>query len=132
MLSWYIKKEDVKDVVKSQRIGVGIIWLSLAVVNFVMEMLVLPKLSDIVDTVIASRMWVSVLFLCGSLVMFYQEPDYTRVDKISKRFQKNEMIKTRLLIDWRYEVVGISSALFMVIYLIYTIILPIYNVTNQF
>lgn len=132
MFSWYVKKEDVRDVVKGQRIAVGIIWLAMAIVNYVMELLVAPTLSEIVEVTNASRTWISVLFLGGSLFMFFQEPDYSRVEKISKKYREKEMIKTRLLIDWRYEVLGITSAVAMTLYLIYTIVLPIYNVTKQF
>ena len=128
---WYVKKEDARDVLINQRKMTGIVVLALAIVNFVMEKMVVPRMSELVELVPRSNLWVSILLLVVSLIIFFQEPDFSKVDNIAKKYAKGEMIKTRLLIDWRYEWSGIISAIIMVIYLVITIILPIYNITNS-
>jgi len=128
---WYVKKEDARDVLINQRKMTGIVVLALAIVNYVMEKMVVPRMSELVELVPRSNLWVSILLLVVSLIIFFQEPDFSKVDNIAKKYAKGEMIKTRLLIDWRYEWSGIISAIIMVIYLVITIILPIYNITNS-
>ena len=128
---WYVKKEDARDVQINQRKMTGIVVLALAIVNYVMEKMVVPRMSELVELVPRSNLWVSILLLVVSLIIFFQEPDFSKVDNIAKKYAKGEMIKTRLLIDWRYEWSGIISAIIMVIYLVITIILPIYNITNS-
>ena len=128
---WYVKKEDARDVLINQRKMTGIVVLALAIVNYVMEKMVVPRMSELVELVPRSNLWVSILLLVVSLIIFFQEPDFSKVDNIVKKYAKGEMIKTRLLIDWRYEWSGIISAIIMVIYLVITIILPIYNITNS-
>jgi len=128
---WYVKKEDARDVLINQRKMTGIVVLALAIVNFVMEKMVVPRMSELVELVPRSNLWVSILLLVVSLIIFFQEPDFSKVDNIAKKYAKGEMIKTRLLMDWRYEWSGIISAIIMVIYLVITIILPIYNITNS-
>lgn len=132
MMPWYVKKEDARKIVKSQRIMVGIILLALAIVNFLMDKILVKRLSEILDLNQASNPWLSVLLLLGSLYVFFQEPDYSKVDKLVKNYKNGEMINTKIIMDWRYEWGGLILALGMVLYLITTIILPIYNLTNSF
>lgn len=128
---WYTKKEDVREVIDNQRKMTGIVYFSLAIVNLIMEKFIVPKLSDLMQIEPKSNLWISIILLCAGVLVFTREPNYSRVDAVAKKYGKGEMIKTRLLMDWRYEWIGVLAAGLVVGYLIYTIILPIYNITNS-
>lgn len=127
---WYVKKEDARDVVDNQRKMVGIVYFSLATVNLIMEKLVVPKLSEVMQVEQKTNLWISIILFCAGMLVFTRSPDYSKTDTVAKKYGKGEMINTRLLMDWRYEWIGILAALLMVLYLVYTVIFPIYTLTS--
>lgn len=129
-ISWYTKKEDVRRVAKMQNRMLGIVLIGMAIVDFVIEKLVIPKMNELMIAP-KSMIWLSIVFFGLGVYFLFREPNYTIVDRIAKKYSKGEMIETKLLMDWRYELSGMVVSLFMISLLIYKVILPIYSLTSS-
>lgn len=141
--SAYVKKEDAHDVPNTQRRASGVVMLSMAIVIYIMRTLVLPKLSALyldLNTTIpeisqSAPLTSNVLlvgFIIGGLYLLLTKPDYSRIDNLTRKYKKGTMIKTWSLLDYRYDIWTILAVILGMVYLITSIIAPIYSLTSQF
>jgi hypothetical protein len=125
----YIKKEDAHDVAKMQKTMLSVILGGMAFLYGIMDIFVLPRLREIVPSSPKSLMWVSVVFVCLVLVTLTHQYNFSRIDAATKKYSKGEMIKVGLLWDRKYDYFGIGAMIMALVYLAYTVILPISSLT---
>jgi type II secretory pathway component PulF len=138
----YTKKEDVRDVPRNQRKGSALVLIMTALLMGIIQLTVFPKLHSMyvnfgLDLPLISRfsVYVTVLILIISFIGAYKllksEPDFTKVNRIAKNYKSGEMIKTRELIESKYQLVMLPLIL-GITYIVVAIIIPIYSLTKQY
>jgi type II secretory pathway component PulF len=140
-ISPYIKKEDAREAVTSQRRLLVIVLAALALVIFIMQMLVVPKMTGLyqitgAEMPLATRYspqigWALIgLAFTGIVYILTSPPNYSKIDEIASKYKDGEMIKTSELIHLNPEplllvVLGVYVGL-----IVFSIIMPIYKITG--
>lgn len=143
MYGGYVKKEDVRDVPNGQRVASAIISLGVGVLFGVMQFAVYPKLIELYKELGAdlARSAQHFPLLSGVIIassvfsaiyLLSTKPDYSKVDKIARKYKAGEMIKRKELMDTKNEWIPILFLALAVGYLVVGIINPIYKITSQF
>jgi hypothetical protein len=143
MFPIYIKKEDARDVVMWQRKGVAFVLVAVTLVMAIIQFIVSPKLLDfysslnmnppaIVESSFNIMLALISILSISALYLLFSVPDYARIDAAARRYKHGEMIKTKELVDNKYQWLILGSLVLMVAYLLYTTILPIYNLIGQY
>jgi len=138
----YIKKEDAREVVKWQRRAAAFVLIGITIVMAIMQFFVAPKLLNLYNslntqppflTQISSSLMliIGALAVIGALYFLLSKPDYSKLDTVISKYKEGEMIKTKELMDKRFVWLVLGVLAIMVIYLVATIILPIYSLTSQ-
>lgn len=143
MYPLYIKKEDARDVVKWQRKMAAFVLIGITIVMGIMQYFVSPKLLNLYNSLntnppalTQSSLYIMIalgtLAILSALYLLFSQPNYAKVDAVANKYKDGEMIKTKELVDGKFQwlVLGVLSV--MVVYLVFTIILPIYSLTSQY
>ena len=95
----YVKKEDAHDVLNAQRRAAGIILLSMSLVIFVMQSLVLPKVTILYtefnkplpqisqNAPIIFNFLIIGFVTCG-LYLLLSKADYSKIDSLTRKYKK--------------------------------------------
>lgn len=137
----YIKKENAREVATSQRRLWVIELAALALVMFIMQVLVVPKMTSLYESFgaempLATRYspqigWALIgLAFAGIVYILTSPPNYSKIDEITSKYKDGEMIKTSELIQFNPEplllvVLGIYVGLIVI-----SVIMPIYSITG--
>jgi hypothetical protein len=134
----YLKKEDAKMVLMRRGRAAAIIGAMIAITFAILQFFVSPKLISLYDefgytlpiySAPAARVAVLVLAL---FVLFSLKPESEKaIDAKLKKYKSGEMILMSRLTNYRYEYSVIAVLLAVVMYMIFSIVLPIYNITSQ-
>ena len=138
---YYIKKEDAKDIIKLQKRLVAFVLMAMAFVLGIIQFMVSPRLltlyMDSKITVpfivqISSTVTYGIIIMCvvASTFLLTKEPNYGELDEQLKKYKKGEMIRSNEVVDIKKELVWLIPIFLAVAWLVYSIILPIYNLTN--
>ena len=140
---YYIKKEDARDILKTQRRLIPFILIASLIVMGIMQFFVAPKIlelykelnepiplitqlsSYIIGGIIAVFTLISIYFLATP-------PNYERLEKILSKYKDGEMIKTREIVDFRYLVLIMFLLGIMVAFMVLSMVTPIYNLTAKY
>ncbi|KKS79143.1 MAG: hypothetical protein UV54_C0041G0007 [Candidatus Beckwithbacteria bacterium GW2011_GWA2_43_10] len=140
----YIKKEDARDLLKKQRKFIPIILFAVVGVAVIIQFFVSPKIFSLYKdlnepvpfmTQISSYVVIAITAVCSIIISIYLKstpPNYERLDKVLAKYKEGEMIKTREILDFRYEIVIFVLLGVIVGYLVLSNIVPIYNLTNKY
>jgi hypothetical protein len=139
----YTKKEDVRDVVNGQRKASALVLFALAIVLGLMQLLVAPRLFDLYNDLgtplpllaqtSPTLTWALItIAVLSALYFILSKPDYSKVELIASKYKAGEMIKTRELVDKRYEWAILSFMVIGIGYLAISIIVPISSLTTQY
>lgn len=139
----YIKKEDAREVVKRQRMVAGFVLICITIVMAIMQFLVAPKLLNFYNSINTKpplltqispylMLVIGTLAIIAALYFLLSKPDYSTVDSVVSKYKEGEMIKTRELMDNKFEWLVLGVFAIMIIYLVTTLILPIYSLTSNF
>lgn len=139
----YIKKEDVRDIPNMQRKASAFILIGLTAVIGIMQIFVVPKLTNLYNSfntpvpfLTQSSPFITGIIAIGALIaavyLLSTKPDYSKVDAIASKYKDGEMIKTRGLMDNKMQWIPMILLFLGVGYLVLSIILPIYSLTNQY
>ncbi len=127
----YIKKEDAREVANMQKTMLAIILGGLAFTFGLMEIFIAPRLLDFGITLSNSMMVLSIILSLSVIFVLTHQYNFTKIESVSKKYSKGEMIKIGLLWDYKYEYFGMSVLVASMAYLVYTVILPIYNLSSS-
>ena len=138
---YYIKKEDAKDVLKIQKRLIAFILSAMAIVLGAIQFFVSPKLLSlyteskitvpfIVQVSPNITYGIIIIFIVISTVLFTREPVYDELNEKLKKYKEGEMIKSSEIVDIKKELVWLIPIFLALAWLVYSIILPIYNLTN--
>lgn len=138
---YYIKKEDAKDLIKLQKRLVAFILMAMAIVLGIMQFLVSPRLLALyVDSKIAVPSIVQIsstvtygiiiIFIIISTFLLTKEPNYGKLDEKLKKYKEGEMIRSNEIVDIKKELAWLIPIFLAIAWIVYSIILPIYNLTN--
>lgn len=139
----YIKKEDVRAFLIQQRGVEASILMGVAVCVSLIHFLTAPKLAEmysdlnIIPPILVQYSIIitaTLLIFCilVSLSLLFTQPDCAQVDEKLKKFDNGEMIKTSEIISTWMPWLFIGSLILMGIYIIFSTIMPVYWLTNQF
>lgn len=140
---YYIKKEDARDVWRTQRIVRGILLLSFAGVAVIMRLFVVPKLFNFytelnepvpyISQITSYVLLISIIILIPlALYFFFTKPDYQKLDQVLIKYKEGEMIKTTELVKiWRDMLLIFIVGSVVVGFVILGLILPIYDLTAR-
>ena len=137
----YIKKEDAREVVTSQRRLWVIVLAALALVMFIMQALVAPRITSLYESFgaeipLTTRYspyigWALIgLAFTGIVYILTSPPNYTKIDEIASKYNDGEMIKTSELIHFNPEPLLLVVLGIYVGFIIISIIMPIYSITS--
>lgn len=143
VLGFYTKKEDARKLLNNSRKTIGIVFIATAALLGLMRLLVIPRLLELFSNLKIPAPYVTQLspvvidisiaiLLIISLYVFFSQPNYSRVDTIANKYKDGEMIKTDELVDVRYFWISYLAVFIFVGFIVISIILPIYNLSNQF
>ena len=138
---YYIKKEDAKDVLRLQKRLIGFVLAAMSIVLGIMQFFVSPKLLSLYTeskitipfiTQISSNVTYGVIliFIVTSTVLFTKEPNYDELNEKLKKYKEGEMIKSSEIVDIKKELVWLIPIFLGIAWLVCSIILPVYNLTN--
>ena len=138
---YYIKKEDAKDIIKLQKRLVAFVLMAMAFVLGIIQFMVSPRLLTLyMDSKITVPFIVQIsstvtygiiiMFVVASTFLLTKEPNYGELDEQLKKYKKGEMIRSNEVVDIKKELVWLIPIFLAVAWLVYSIILPIYNLTN--
>lgn len=139
----YVKKEDVKEFIKGKRKAVAFMMLLLVMVVGSIQFVISPKILDLYKElnvpvplitqlnpfIITSMI---IIYIALSIRLLFTQPNYEKIDKILSKYKDGEMIKTREVMNFKYEVFAFIILVISVVYLIVSTITPIYNLTNKY
>ena len=138
----YTKKEDARDVPKTQRRSIAFALFSVAVILIAAQILVFPRVADLYITVgvplpilFTLYPYVAALFsataVIWALYMLFTKPDYSKADAVAKRYKRGEMIKTKELVDYKGKwILGIF--MFAAIgFMLASLMLPVYTLSSK-
>ena len=77
-----------------------------------------------------SHRGIIIIFIVISTVLFTREPVYDELNEKLKKYKEGEMIKSSEIVDIKKELVWLIPIFLALAWLVYSIILPIYNLTN--
>lgn len=138
MFWYYIKKEDAKNLARTQRINsyivLGANFITLALFNF----LIIPKLLGLFETAkqvvplyVKYHMHISALVLALSILLVsdssYLEED---LNKKLRKYKKGEMIMMNKLWNKKYQWRVMAGLGLVMLYLVFVVIAPIYQITS--
>lgn len=126
-LPYYVKKEDARDIVKQQVRMSGFVMLALGIVSLVLDKVVVPKMNEIFPVNDVLLNWIPLALFGWGIVLLKMDPGFERVDLITKKYAKGEMIRTQTIIDWKYSIGTMLIVFAVVAYWVITLVLPIYN-----
>jgi hypothetical protein len=143
MFPLYLKKEDVRDIVIWQRKTASFFLTAISLVVSIFQFSLSPKLLSLYSSLninppeivqSSSSIMLMIVSLCfvAILYLLFSKPDYTKVDAVAKKYKNGAMIRTNKLEDGKFQWLMLGATAIMVIYLIFTTILPIYNLTSQY
>jgi len=133
----YVKKEDAKELLKRRGIMSWVFVLALAIVFGILHFTVAPRMFELsiefglplpayADPTI--RMVVFAVVTVALLVL-RPEPDSVLEEKL-RHYKAGEMILINKLVNYRYEMTLFGLMLAAVLYIILSIVLPIYSMTS--
>lgn len=137
----YIKKEDARVFVVQQRRIEAFILMGVTLCVGLINFLTAPKLVEVylnlnitppilIQYSIIITATLLIFFILISIFLLVAQPNYVHVDAILSKYDNGEMIKTSELVNSRIPWLFISSLLFMGIYIIFSIIIPVYRLTK--
>jgi hypothetical protein len=136
----YIKKEDAKDLAKTQKINSYIVMVAMAIIPIMFHFTIVPRLTEIASDTgyvfpFYSRYYfpiAAILLILMSMVLnnSAEELDDNLKKKLSK-YKKGEMILIRKLWNQNYQYKVMGMMFIMMTYLVISIILPIYQITSS-
>lgn len=140
---YYIKKEDARDIVKTQRKMIPFILIVSLIVIGIMQFFVAPKVLDLYKqlnepipliTQLSSYIigGIVVVFTLISVYFLATPPNYERLEKILGKYKDGEMIKTGEIVDFKYVVLIMILLGVMVAFMVFSIVTPIYNLTAKY
>jgi len=140
--SVYTKKEDVRDIPNMQRKLSAIILIAMTMILGSLQSSVLPDLINLYSSLniptpilIQSSPYVFAIFAIVSLIsavyLLSTKPDYSKVDAVANKYKNGEMIKTRELVDHRYQLIPLLFMVLAIGLAVIMIILPTYSLTGK-
>lgn len=138
---FYIKKEDAKDVIIIQKRLVAFILISMAIVVGVIQFIVSPKLLSLyteskisIPFIVQISSYVAygimILFIVAATTQLTKELDYDELGEKLKKYKDGEMIKSTEIVNINKELIWLVPIFLAIAWLVCSIILPIYNLTN--
>ncbi|MFH1295076.1 MAG: hypothetical protein ABIH84_00635, partial [bacterium] len=111
---FYTKKTDVREIPKVHRKVIAIVLIMIPSVFGVMQLFVMPELFSIYSSLSTPIPYitqtspyvfvaVAIIALSSAVYLLCTEPNYSKVDAVASMYQDGEMIKTRELIECKYE-----------------------------
>jgi len=135
----YIKKEDAKDLAKTQRINSYIVLGANVITLGMFNFLIIPRLYELTADLnyvlpFYSRYYLHFSFLILAIMfLLISDSSYLEEDlkKELGKYKKGEMILLRKLWNKKYQW-RVMTGLFLVMsYLVISIILPVYQITSS-
>ena len=138
----YIKKEDARDLVKSQRMMMPAVLCMGIIVIGIMQFFVTPKLLNLYKELNEQVPLITQLspYILGLIVSVFTiisiyflatPPNYERLEKVLSKYKDGEMIKRSEIVEVKYEALVLILLGLMVAYLVISTIVPIYNLTAK-
>ena len=134
----YVKKEDAKDILRKQRIMGKVLAVALSIVFFIMQTMVGPRLMSLYAEFGHTLPWYAntvsraVVFILGVLTLLLVQPQTEAdIDQKLRQYKPGEMILMSKLQDTRYIYTSFSILLVSMLYIILSIVLPIYDITTK-
>jgi len=138
---YYIKKEDARGLVKLQRRFISFTLIGLTIVLGIMQFAVLPKVLSLYKEFsipipffaqISSSVsfFAMILLVIVSTILLIKESDYSELDQKLLKYKAGEMIKSQEIINRKKEFIWLVPMFLGMGFIIVSIILPIYNLTN--
>lgn len=141
LFPYYIKKEDAKDFAKMQRKMFSVVLLFIVSVILFMQFLIFPKVLNFYKelnesiplvTQLAPYIMGIIIIVCLTVAGYFltTPPNYERLEKNLAKYEPKEMIRIKEITQPNYPVVLFILAGTAAVYLIWSIILPIYQLTT--
>ena len=138
---YYIKKADVKDLIRARKLNLALITGSMSLVIVILHLVVFPKLVKLyADYSLTKPIIIEIEpYIVGALVLisialiyYFYFTDYIdkQINGKIVKYKDDEMIKTSEILDRKQEVGVFIFLLLAVCFLIFSLIQPIYNLTN--
>lgn len=133
----YVKKEDAKELLARQPMMGRIFAGALAIVFVLMNVLIGPKISALASEFSYTLPWYAdptvraIVFVAAVLVLFLVQPQSeTELEAKLRKYKPGEMILMSKLTDQRYVYTVFGIMLASVLYIVLSIVLPIYSITG--
>lgn len=134
----YVKKEDVREVPNLQRRLLGITLLGSAIlIGIIIQLFIVPRIMNLYNdfdlpfpTLTQASPYIAAVMLAIAIYLLSTKPDYSRVDGIANKYKSGEMIKMRELRDTKLVLILFMVFMLVVGYIVLSVILPIYSLTN--
>lgn len=138
----YVKREDAVGFVRSTRRRIGMVLGAFVVVVGLMSFFVVPNLRELYKDFGTEMPWMVENFMMVSVVLMvglfggagflsFMEPDYHALEQRLSELKDGEMVNSRELIDDRWERGALIVMGFVVGFLVYSVIVPIYSLTSS-
>lgn len=135
----YIKKEDAKFLARNQKISSYIIMGAMAIVPTIMQFLIIPRLIEIAADMnyslpVYSRYYfpiAMVLWVLLSLSIYGSGDLEDELKEKLQKYKKGEMILISRLLNKQYQLKVMGMMFVMIFYMVFSIILPIYKITEM-
>ncbi len=140
---FYIKREDVRDFADGQKRSSSIILFLTAFIIGFMNFLVGPKVLETYSQFnlnspfitefsnFISIIFIAILIISG-IYLLITKTNYSKVDRVAKKYRRGEMIMTRELVDYKYQLWPLFALLIGMAYLWIAFIQPIYQLTKLY
>ncbi len=140
MFITYIKKSDVKETLNKYNLASAFTFFGIAGALIVIQLLVSPKIYEMyadlgVELSLATMVSAPLSWLMASLSFGYgaylltRKVDYSILESKLSKYQDNDMINSREIINYNKIVVTYLICTVIIMFVIASYILPIYNLT---
>jgi type II secretory pathway component PulF len=138
---YYIKKEDAKYIIKLQKRLVAFVLIVMSIVLGIIQFMVSPRLLTlyvdfkipvpfIVQISSGVTYGIIIIFFVISTFLLTKEPNNDELNEKLKKYKEGEMIRSNEVVDVKKELVWLIPIFLAVAWLVCSVILPIYNLTN--
>ncbi|MBI5019159.1 hypothetical protein HZB58_02720 [Candidatus Gottesmanbacteria bacterium] len=132
----YVKKEDAKELLKRRGIMSWVFALAVAIVFGVLHFAVAPRMAELsVEMGVALPLYadptVRLIVLIVTIIALFSvkpEPESVLDEKLS-HYKSGEMILMSKLMNYRHEMMLFAIMLSSIIYIILSVVLPVYSLT---
>lgn len=133
----YVKKEDAKEILGKQQMMGWVLAAALGIVYFIMQTMVGPKVISLYHEFGRVLPWYAetaprtAVFVVTAIILLVVRPQSdAEIDQKLRHYKTGEMILMNKLTDTRYVYTTFGVMFVSIMFIILSIVLPIYDITS--